>query len=179
MCHFLHSIRSRKDLKELFDTFAVPCSRSSPESAPLYTHLRIDDRDTGLQPDLGSKNIHAHISSIHTCRSTMWFLFFFHFPSHPNCRLINPQWFRSWPVYPDKAADVWQPEADLWCHRCSKHCDQRDRRWKRVTGCLGVGYPSAQRLLNQLSERAPELWRDSQHHTGRLMEDTEETESLL
>ncbi|XP_069373582.1 1-phosphatidylinositol 4,5-bisphosphate phosphodiesterase epsilon-1 isoform X1 [Paralichthys olivaceus] len=46
------SIRSRKDLKELFDTFAVPCSRSSPESAPLYTNLRIDDRDTGLQPDL-------------------------------------------------------------------------------------------------------------------------------
>uniref|UniRef100_A0A7N9AT54 Phosphoinositide phospholipase C n=1 Tax=Mastacembelus armatus TaxID=205130 RepID=A0A7N9AT54_9TELE len=46
------SIRSRKDLKELFDTFAVPCSRSSPESAPLFTNLRIDDKDTGLQPDL-------------------------------------------------------------------------------------------------------------------------------
>ncbi|XP_061665824.1 1-phosphatidylinositol 4,5-bisphosphate phosphodiesterase epsilon-1 isoform X2 [Syngnathoides biaculeatus] len=46
------SIRSRKDLKELFDTFAVPCSRSSPESAPLYTSLKIDDRDAGLQPDL-------------------------------------------------------------------------------------------------------------------------------
>ncbi|XP_033467115.2 1-phosphatidylinositol 4,5-bisphosphate phosphodiesterase epsilon-1 isoform X4 [Epinephelus lanceolatus] len=46
------SIRSRKDLKELFDTFAVPCSRSSPESAPLYTNLSIDDKDTGLQPDL-------------------------------------------------------------------------------------------------------------------------------
>ncbi|CAL8281840.1 unnamed protein product [Merluccius merluccius] len=46
------SIRSRKDLKELFDTFAVPVSRSSPESAPLYTNLRIDDRDMGLQPDL-------------------------------------------------------------------------------------------------------------------------------
>uniref|UniRef100_H3DNJ9 Phosphoinositide phospholipase C n=1 Tax=Tetraodon nigroviridis TaxID=99883 RepID=H3DNJ9_TETNG len=46
------SIRSRKDLKELFDTFAVPCSRSNPESAPLYTNLRIDDKDTGLQPDL-------------------------------------------------------------------------------------------------------------------------------
>ncbi|XP_015230727.1 PREDICTED: 1-phosphatidylinositol 4,5-bisphosphate phosphodiesterase epsilon-1 isoform X2 [Cyprinodon variegatus] len=46
------SIRSRKDLKELFDTFAVPCSRSSPESSPLYTNLRIDDKDTGLQPDL-------------------------------------------------------------------------------------------------------------------------------
>ncbi|XP_076007670.1 1-phosphatidylinositol 4,5-bisphosphate phosphodiesterase epsilon-1 isoform X2 [Genypterus blacodes] len=46
------STRSRKDLKELFDTFAVPCSRSSPESAPLYTNLRIDDKDTGLQPDL-------------------------------------------------------------------------------------------------------------------------------
>ncbi|KAF7668924.1 hypothetical protein LDENG_00276200 [Lucifuga dentata] len=46
------SIRSRKDLKELFDTFAVPCSRSSPESAPLYTNLRIDDKDSGLQPEL-------------------------------------------------------------------------------------------------------------------------------
>ncbi|XP_041830274.1 1-phosphatidylinositol 4,5-bisphosphate phosphodiesterase epsilon-1 [Melanotaenia boesemani] len=46
------SIRSRKDLKELFDTFAVPCSRSGPESSPLYTNLRIDDKDTGLQPDL-------------------------------------------------------------------------------------------------------------------------------
>ncbi|XP_077358777.1 1-phosphatidylinositol 4,5-bisphosphate phosphodiesterase epsilon-1 isoform X2 [Festucalex cinctus] len=46
------SIRSRKDLKELFDTFAVPCSRSTPESAPLYTSLKIDDRDVGLQPDL-------------------------------------------------------------------------------------------------------------------------------
>ncbi|XP_067343734.1 1-phosphatidylinositol 4,5-bisphosphate phosphodiesterase epsilon-1 isoform X4 [Channa argus] len=44
------SIRSRKDLKELFDTFAVPCSR--PETAPLYTNLRIDDNETGLQPDL-------------------------------------------------------------------------------------------------------------------------------
>lgn len=47
------SIRSRKDLKELFDTYAVPCSRASPESAPLYTNLSIDDKDTGLQPDLG------------------------------------------------------------------------------------------------------------------------------
>lgn len=47
------SIRSRKDLKELFDTFAVPCSRSGPNSVPLYTTLRIDDRVTGLQPDLG------------------------------------------------------------------------------------------------------------------------------
>ncbi|XP_028286100.1 1-phosphatidylinositol 4,5-bisphosphate phosphodiesterase epsilon-1 isoform X4 [Parambassis ranga] len=46
------SIRSRKDLKELFDTFAIPCSRSSPESPPLYTNLRIDDKDTGLQPEL-------------------------------------------------------------------------------------------------------------------------------
>ncbi|XP_056152745.1 1-phosphatidylinositol 4,5-bisphosphate phosphodiesterase epsilon-1 [Lampris incognitus] len=46
------SIRSRKDVKELFDTFAVPCSRSGPDSAPLYTNLRIDDKDTGLQPDL-------------------------------------------------------------------------------------------------------------------------------
>ncbi|XP_073773922.1 1-phosphatidylinositol 4,5-bisphosphate phosphodiesterase epsilon-1 isoform X6 [Danio rerio] len=46
------SIRSRKDLKELFDTYAVPCSRSGPESVPLYTTLRIDDKLTGLQPDL-------------------------------------------------------------------------------------------------------------------------------
>ncbi|XP_075314190.1 1-phosphatidylinositol 4,5-bisphosphate phosphodiesterase epsilon-1 isoform X2 [Odontesthes bonariensis] len=46
------SIRSRKDLKELFDIFAVPCSRSCPESSPLYTNLRIDDKETGLQPDL-------------------------------------------------------------------------------------------------------------------------------
>uniref|UniRef100_A0A3P9I684 Phosphoinositide phospholipase C n=1 Tax=Oryzias latipes TaxID=8090 RepID=A0A3P9I684_ORYLA len=46
------SIRSRKDLKELFDTFAVPCSRSCSESPPLYTKLRIDDNDTGLQSDL-------------------------------------------------------------------------------------------------------------------------------
>ncbi|XP_037134464.1 1-phosphatidylinositol 4,5-bisphosphate phosphodiesterase epsilon-1 isoform X4 [Syngnathus acus] len=44
------SIRSRKDLKELFDTFAVPCGRS--ESAPLYTSLKIDDRVVGLQPEL-------------------------------------------------------------------------------------------------------------------------------
>uniref|UniRef100_A0A8C1Q6D1 Phosphoinositide phospholipase C n=1 Tax=Cyprinus carpio TaxID=7962 RepID=A0A8C1Q6D1_CYPCA len=46
------SIRSRKDLKELFDTYAVPCSRSGPDSVPLYTTLRIDDKLTGLQPDL-------------------------------------------------------------------------------------------------------------------------------
>ncbi|XP_072523775.1 1-phosphatidylinositol 4,5-bisphosphate phosphodiesterase epsilon-1 isoform X2 [Salminus brasiliensis] len=45
-------IRSRKDLKELFDTYAVPCSRSGPDSVPLYTTLRIDDKVTGLQPDL-------------------------------------------------------------------------------------------------------------------------------
>uniref|UniRef100_A0A673ZX93 Phosphoinositide phospholipase C n=1 Tax=Salmo trutta TaxID=8032 RepID=A0A673ZX93_SALTR len=46
------SIRSRKDLKELFDTYAVPCSSPGPESAPLYTTLRIDDKETGLQPDI-------------------------------------------------------------------------------------------------------------------------------
>ncbi|KAL4640064.1 1-phosphatidylinositol 4,5-bisphosphate phosphodiesterase epsilon-1 [Arapaima gigas] len=46
------SIRSRKDLKDLFDAYAVPCSHSAPESAPLYTNLRIDDRIIGLQPDL-------------------------------------------------------------------------------------------------------------------------------
>lgn len=47
------SIRSRKDIKELFDTYAVPCTRSGPDSVPLYTTLRIDDKITGLQPDLG------------------------------------------------------------------------------------------------------------------------------
>lgn len=62
--HVIHSIRSRKDLKELFDTFAVPCSRTSPESAPLYTNLRIDDKDTGLQPDLGSKDFTSFRSLI-------------------------------------------------------------------------------------------------------------------
>ncbi|KAF5899519.1 1-phosphatidylinositol 4,5-bisphosphate phosphodiesterase epsilon-1 isoform X2, partial [Clarias magur] len=46
------SIRSRKDIKELFDTYAVPCTRSGPDSVPLYTTLRIDDKITGLQPDL-------------------------------------------------------------------------------------------------------------------------------
>ncbi|KAJ7987722.1 hypothetical protein DPEC_G00329440 [Dallia pectoralis] len=46
------SIRSRKDLKELFDTYAIPCTPSGPESAPLYTSLKIDDRDNGLQPEL-------------------------------------------------------------------------------------------------------------------------------
>lgn len=40
-------------MKELFDTFAVPCSRPCSESPPLYTKLRIDDNDTGLQSDLG------------------------------------------------------------------------------------------------------------------------------
>lgn len=51
----MSSIRSRKDLKELFDTYAVPCSRSGPDSVPLYTTLRIDDKLTGLQPDLGGR----------------------------------------------------------------------------------------------------------------------------
>ncbi|XP_027019022.2 1-phosphatidylinositol 4,5-bisphosphate phosphodiesterase epsilon-1 isoform X2 [Tachysurus fulvidraco] len=46
------SIRSRKDIKDLFDTYAVPCTRSGPDSVPLYTTLRIDDKITGLQPDL-------------------------------------------------------------------------------------------------------------------------------
>ena len=67
LCCFLHSIRSRKDLKELFDTFAVPCSRSNPESAPLYTNLTIDDKDTGLQPDLGKRSdscIHLYTARV-------------------------------------------------------------------------------------------------------------------
>ncbi|KAJ8361500.1 hypothetical protein SKAU_G00180250 [Synaphobranchus kaupii] len=46
------SVRSRKDLKEIFDAFAVPCCPSGQEPAPLYTRLRIDDRVTGQQPDL-------------------------------------------------------------------------------------------------------------------------------
>ncbi|KAG7462450.1 hypothetical protein MATL_G00184980 [Megalops atlanticus] len=46
------SIRSRKDLKDIFSAFAVPCSQWSQESVPLYTSLRIDDKITGLQPEL-------------------------------------------------------------------------------------------------------------------------------
>uniref|UniRef100_A0A674BJ22 Phosphoinositide phospholipase C n=1 Tax=Salmo trutta TaxID=8032 RepID=A0A674BJ22_SALTR len=46
------SIRSRKDLKKVFDAHAVSCGQSASEPAPLYTHLRIDDRVTGIQPDL-------------------------------------------------------------------------------------------------------------------------------
>ncbi|XP_035610484.1 1-phosphatidylinositol 4,5-bisphosphate phosphodiesterase epsilon-1-like [Oncorhynchus keta] len=46
------SIRSRKDLKNVFDAHAVSCGQSASEPAPLYTHLRIDDRVTGIQPDL-------------------------------------------------------------------------------------------------------------------------------
>ncbi|XP_028821670.1 1-phosphatidylinositol 4,5-bisphosphate phosphodiesterase epsilon-1 isoform X2 [Denticeps clupeoides] len=46
------SIRSRKDLKELFDACAVPCTRPNPESVPLYTNLAIEDKVEGLQPDL-------------------------------------------------------------------------------------------------------------------------------
>lgn len=159
LCCFLHSIRSRKDLKELFDTFAVPCSRSNPESAPLYTNLTIDDKDTGLQPDLGKRSdtcIHLYTARV---------------PSHLTLpllsRLINPQWFWSWPVYSDEAADVWKPEADLRRHRSSQHCDQWNRSGKRISRRLRVGYPSAQRFSSQLSEGTPELRRDSQHHTGR------------
>uniref|UniRef100_A0AAZ3QGX9 Phosphoinositide phospholipase C n=1 Tax=Oncorhynchus tshawytscha TaxID=74940 RepID=A0AAZ3QGX9_ONCTS len=46
------SVRSRKDLKNVFDAHAVSCGQSASEPAPLYTHLRIDDRVTGIQPDL-------------------------------------------------------------------------------------------------------------------------------
>ncbi|CAB1312833.1 unnamed protein product [Coregonus sp. 'balchen'] len=46
------SIRSRKDLKDVFDAHAVPCGHSASEPAPLYTHLSIDDTVTELQPDL-------------------------------------------------------------------------------------------------------------------------------
>ncbi|XP_063163477.1 1-phosphatidylinositol 4,5-bisphosphate phosphodiesterase epsilon-1 isoform X2 [Candoia aspera] len=46
------SVRSRKDLKDLFDIYAIPCNRLSPDSAPLYTSLKIDENTNGLQPDL-------------------------------------------------------------------------------------------------------------------------------
>lgn len=50
------SVRSRKDLKDLFDLYAVPCNRLGSESAPLYTNLTIDENTSGLQPDLGLCN---------------------------------------------------------------------------------------------------------------------------
>ncbi|XP_062383111.1 1-phosphatidylinositol 4,5-bisphosphate phosphodiesterase epsilon-1 isoform X3 [Sardina pilchardus] len=46
------SIRSRKDLKELFDTYAVTCTRSDPDSPALCTNLKVEDKVTGQQPDL-------------------------------------------------------------------------------------------------------------------------------
>uniref|UniRef100_A0A8C3KKK3 Phosphoinositide phospholipase C n=1 Tax=Calidris pygmaea TaxID=425635 RepID=A0A8C3KKK3_9CHAR len=46
------SVRSRKDLKDLFDIYAVPCNRSGLEPAPLYTNLKIDENSSGFQPDL-------------------------------------------------------------------------------------------------------------------------------
>ncbi|XP_067908704.1 1-phosphatidylinositol 4,5-bisphosphate phosphodiesterase epsilon-1-like [Heterodontus francisci] len=46
------SVRSRKDLKDLFDIYSVSCNRSGSESTPLYTNLTIDDKISGLQPDL-------------------------------------------------------------------------------------------------------------------------------
>ncbi|XP_041938139.1 1-phosphatidylinositol 4,5-bisphosphate phosphodiesterase epsilon-1 isoform X2 [Alosa sapidissima] len=46
------SIRSRKDLKELFDTYAVTCTRSDPDSPSLHTNLKVEDKVTGQQPDL-------------------------------------------------------------------------------------------------------------------------------
>lgn len=54
--HCSPSVRSRKDLKDLFDLYAVPCNRSGSESAPLYTNLTIDENTSGLQPDLGLCN---------------------------------------------------------------------------------------------------------------------------
>lgn len=50
------SVRSRKDLKDLFDVYAVPCNRAGSESAPLYTNLTIDENTSDLQPDLGLCN---------------------------------------------------------------------------------------------------------------------------
>ncbi|XP_072335151.1 1-phosphatidylinositol 4,5-bisphosphate phosphodiesterase epsilon-1 isoform X2 [Scyliorhinus torazame] len=46
------SVRSRKDLKDLFDIYSVSYNRSGSESTPLYTNLTIDDKISGLQPDL-------------------------------------------------------------------------------------------------------------------------------
>ncbi|XP_076141340.1 1-phosphatidylinositol 4,5-bisphosphate phosphodiesterase epsilon-1-like [Alosa pseudoharengus] len=46
------SVRSRKDLKELFDAHAVPCSRATSDAVPLYTNLSIDDKLSSSQPDL-------------------------------------------------------------------------------------------------------------------------------
>ena len=54
--HSSPSVRSRKDLKDLFDLYAVPCNRLGSESAPLYTNLTIDENTSGLQPDLGLCN---------------------------------------------------------------------------------------------------------------------------
>lgn len=53
LCNSFHSVRSRKDLKDLFDVYAVPCNRSGLEPAPLYTNLKIDENSSGFQPDLG------------------------------------------------------------------------------------------------------------------------------
>lgn len=52
LCSFC-SVRSRKDLKDLFDVYAVPCNRSGLDPAPLYTNLKIDENSSGFQPDLG------------------------------------------------------------------------------------------------------------------------------
>ncbi|XP_069095949.1 1-phosphatidylinositol 4,5-bisphosphate phosphodiesterase epsilon-1 isoform X2 [Pleurodeles waltl] len=46
------SVRSRKDIKELFDVYAVASNRSGSESVPLYMNLSIDEKTNGLQPDL-------------------------------------------------------------------------------------------------------------------------------
>ncbi|XP_078499513.1 1-phosphatidylinositol 4,5-bisphosphate phosphodiesterase epsilon-1 isoform X2 [Lissotriton helveticus] len=46
------SVRSRKDIKELFDVYAVASHRSGSESIPLYMNLSIDEKINGLQPDL-------------------------------------------------------------------------------------------------------------------------------
>lgn len=46
------SIRSRKDVKDLFDTYAIPCVCPASEPAPLYTNLSVDDTVKGQQPDL-------------------------------------------------------------------------------------------------------------------------------
>ena len=67
VCVFLCvcSVRSRKDLKELFDAHAVPCSRTASDAVPLYTNLSIDDKlSSTSQPDLGIHHTSSHLFSL-------------------------------------------------------------------------------------------------------------------
>lgn len=134
------------------------------ESAPLYTNLRIDDKDTGLQPDLGSR-YSLTFTSFQIYKIQTWCFNSFSLIDY-NSRLAYPQRLRPWPVHPHQTAHVGQPEADLGRHRSCQHRDQWDGGGERLAGGLGFRDPSAQRLPHQLPARAPELRRDPQHHTG-------------